>query len=609
VSIDRAATLRNAEQLLRQGQLDAAIAEYVQVVEAFPRDWTTANTLGDVYVRAKQINKAIEEFVRIADGLSHEGFVPRAAALYKKALRLMPEFEPLLWRAAEAAAKQGLLVDARGYLTTIERQRREAGDNAGAAAARIRMGTLDPANYAARKAAAAERAGIGDTAGAAQDLAVMAKELQDLERQPEAIDALREAARLAPGDQALRARLFDALVASGQTEQAREFASAEQLQQLSGEPEESPHAAQVHEPQRESQPLAPATDGSDRVSLIATEIQRGHGDDAAAHALELLQSDASVRSQILVAALNAVAGGLSEPAFRTARLVADSYLVDGDWATAADAMAAFAEHAPDHVAARERLVEICEDGMLEDRLIDALARLADGYLNAGLGAQARSTAEELVARAPWDQANVSRFRQALVLLQEPDPDAIIAERLGGASPFQSTALGPASDAPSAAAATALPPEQAEDPAPDLEDVFIQFRGEVSRKTIQEAADADYQHAIALKDAGDLDGCIEALLQASKAPSLRFAAGSLLARVYKQRGQFSEALEWFERAAQAPAPSAAEYHEVLFELTEGLEASGDVTRALAVGLELQAEAGAYRDVAERVERLAKAQARG
>jgi len=580
VSIDRAATLRNAEQLVRQGQLDAAIAEYVQVVEAFPRDWTTANTLGDVYVRAKQVNKGIEEFVRIADGLSHEGFLSKAAALYKKALRLMPEFEPLLWRAAEAAAKQGLLVDARAYLTTIERKRREARDDAGAAAARIRIGTLDPANYAARRAAAGERAALGDTAGAAQDLDVIARELQELERLPEAIDVLHEAARLAPGDEALRARLFDVLVANGQTDQAREFASADQLRQLTGEPSESSRT----------------DDGQngDPVSLIATEIQRGRGDEAAAAALELLQADPSARSQILVAALNAATGGSPEAAFRTALLVADSYVVEGDWAVAADAMVAFADQAPQHVPSRERFVEICEDGMLEDRLIDGLARLADAYLNAGLGPQARSTTEELVARAPSDEANIARFRKALVLLQEPDPDAIIAERLSGVAPFQSTTVDPGSEA---------------DSAPDLEEVFIQFRDEAGRKTIQEAAEADYRHAIVLKDAGDLDGCIEALHAASRAPSLRFVAGSLLARVYKQRGQSAEALEWFERAVQAPAPSPAEYHEVLFELIEGLEASGDVTRALAIGLELQADAGAYRDVAERVERLAKAQARG
>jgi hypothetical protein len=49
--------------------------------------------------------------------------------------------------------------------------------------------------------------------------------------------------------------------------------------------------------------------------------------------------------------------------------------------------------------------------------------------------------------------------------------------------------------------------------------------------------------------------------------------------------------------------------LLFELAEVLEAEGEIVRALAVCLELQADAGDYRDVATRVDRLAKVQARG
>ena len=41
----------------------------------------------------------------------------------------------------------------------------------------------------------------------------------------------------------------------------------------------------------------------------------------------------------------------------------------------------------------------------------------------------------------------------------------------------------------------------------------------------------------------------------------------------------------------------------------VEESGDTARALAVFLELQSEAGDYRDVAERVERLARVETGG
>ena len=43
-----------------------------------------------------------------------------------------------------------------------------------------------------------------------------------------------------------------------------------------------------------------------------------------------------------------------------------------------------------------------------------------------------------MAREPWNRANIDRFRRALVMLGEADPDAIIADRLSGDSPFLAT---------------------------------------------------------------------------------------------------------------------------------------------------------------------------
>ena len=52
VAIDRDATLKQAEKLLRQGKLDGAIEEYVRLVDDQPQDWNSINALGDLYVRA-----------------------------------------------------------------------------------------------------------------------------------------------------------------------------------------------------------------------------------------------------------------------------------------------------------------------------------------------------------------------------------------------------------------------------------------------------------------------------------------------------------------------------------------------------------------------------
>ena len=67
---DRETALKNAEKAIKLGKVDAAIAEYTKVVEAQPRDWNTANALGDLYARANQTAKAVQQYTRIADHLA-----------------------------------------------------------------------------------------------------------------------------------------------------------------------------------------------------------------------------------------------------------------------------------------------------------------------------------------------------------------------------------------------------------------------------------------------------------------------------------------------------------------------------------------------------------
>jgi hypothetical protein len=68
----------------------------------------------------------------------------------------------------------------------------------------------------------------------------------------------------------------------------------------------------------------------------------------------------------------------------------------------------------------------------------AQAQLADAHIAANMGPEARFIAEDLVAREPWERANIERFRRSLVILGETDPDGVIAERLSGSTPFMST---------------------------------------------------------------------------------------------------------------------------------------------------------------------------
>jgi tetratricopeptide (TPR) repeat protein len=144
---------------------------------------------------------------------------------------------------------------------------------------------------------------------------------------------------------------------------------------------------------------------------------------------------------------------------------------------------------------------------------------------------------------------------------------------------------------------------------NLDEVFKQFREDSSRGPGQDAARSDYERGVTLRDQGRIEESMQAFKSASREPRLRFHAAAALARLHGQRGDLHQVVDWLEQAVQAPAPTADEAYSLFYELAEALESLGEVERALAICLELQTEAGDYRDVAVRISRLAKVQTRG
>jgi tetratricopeptide (TPR) repeat protein len=143
---------------------------------------------------------------------------------------------------------------------------------------------------------------------------------------------------------------------------------------------------------------------------------------------------------------------------------------------------------------------------------------------------------------------------------------------------------------------------------DLEQASEDRRA-TSVPAVHSSAEREYERGIALREAGRIEESLQALEVASRSARTRFRAAASLGRIYRDQGTLAQAIEWFERAADAAAPASEDGYALLFELAEALEAIGETARALAVCLELQANAGEYGDVSARINRLTKAQARG
>ena len=129
-----------------------------------------------------------------------------------------------------------------------------------------------------------------------------------------------------------------------------------------------------------------------------------------------------------------------------------------------------------------------------------------------------------------------------------------------------------------------------------------LRDEAAHDASPETAEQHFKLAATYVDMGMQEEAMKALEVAARSPRHRFRAGAMLAKAYLDAGDQAHAIEWYERAVEAPAPSPMAHHALLYELASVLEAQRREARALAVLLELQAEAGEYRDMSKRLEQL-------
>ena len=635
MAFDRDATLKKAEKLVRQGRLDLAIVEYLRVVDDNPGDWSTANTLGELYAKAGQPNEAVEQYDRIAAHFAEDGFYPKAAALYKKILKIKANDEAALIALADISAKQGLLADAKSYLNAVAARRKGRGDSRGAAEIIVRLGEIDPLDYDARLASARMLEQMGDDENAGKRYRSLYDDLLEKGRPTEAIEMLKELVRLNPLESEARATLARTALANGDIASAREFLDEH-------------HAGD---------------DPALLTALVEIELRTGEIQHARNICGRLLALDGTRRGDILQIAWSFLDSS-PDTTFVCVDAVVDSAVSASAFEEAAAALQAFGRRSPGQIPALLKLVEVCVDGGLESAMYEAQERLTDAYLAASQGPEARAIAEDLVAREPWEPAHIDRFRRALVLMRVSDPDTLIAERLSGQAPFMAhdPFFDPPKEPAPGAAAADPPLEQAEaasagmpaaaadesldvpgddaelgpppivapvqarsseeidltsvlDGAPvaaapkkDLDQVFSEIREQAAGDD-QDFSDQHMTLARTYLEIGMLDEALASLQTAVRSPRQRFEAASALGRLFQRRGEPGTAIEWLERAAEAPAPSEDAARELLYELGVLLDESGETSRALAVFLELQSDAGDYRDVPSRIDRLARVQTGG
>jgi tetratricopeptide (TPR) repeat protein len=382
--------LAAADRHIQQGKLQNAIAEYEKVVKADPKDLTVLNTIGDLYARIGQTDKAVSFFKSVGDTYALQGFTVKAIAMYKKLTKLKPSIESVL-KLAELYGQQGLQNDARAQYLMVAEQYLHSGRLEQAAHAFQKILEIDPENTSLQVRLADVYVRLERRDEARKILLRTAEGLQARGSKAEAEEVLARVLQLDPADkQALLMRGMVALQA-GDVEAA--------IQTLERVPDLDQHADGLR-------------------ALASAYLQTGRTSEAGAHAKKLfaLTQDAGPLSNYADALMKA---GEYEEALRIYHQYAEKLLTP-ESSHVLDNLHACLDHIRDNVAALELLRQLYERANDKSRLAEVAELLAGLAEQSGDMGRARDLYLQLAALDPNNPAYTQKANR---LVQQVGADS------------------------------------------------------------------------------------------------------------------------------------------------------------------------------------------
>ena len=373
--------LAAAERHIQQGKLQNAIAEYEKVVKADPKDLTVLNTIGDLYARIGQTDKAVSYFKSVGDTYGTQGFTVKAIAMYKKLTKLKPSIESVL-KLAELYGQQGLQNDARAQYLLVAEQYLHSGHLEQAAHAFQKILEIDPENTSLQVRLADVYVRLERRDEARKILLRTAEGLQARGSKAEAEEVLARVLQLNPTDkQAL-------LMRGGVALQAGDVSGA--IQTLERIPE-----------------LDQSADGLRALSNAYLQAGRAAEAGPLARKLFALTQDAGPLSAYADALMKA---GEYEEALRVYHQYAEK-LLTSESGEVLDNLHACLDHVRENVAALELLRQLYERADDKARLAEVAELLAGLAEQSGDLARARDLYLQLAALDPNNSAYTQKYNR------------------------------------------------------------------------------------------------------------------------------------------------------------------------------------------------------
>jgi pilus assembly protein FimV len=405
--------LSAAEKFVQQGKLQNAITEYEKVLKADAKDLTVANTVGDLYSRLGNQEKAVECFKTVGDAYASQGFTVKAIAMYKKLSKLKSSLDCVL-RLAELYTQQGLFNDARAQYLQVAEQFLNNGELE--QAVRIFQKTLemDPENVAMRTKLAEVYVRLGKKNEAWQIFSAAAETLRSKGQLEGAEEILQRMLKLDPGSSyalLLRGRnAFDA------GDMAATVACLEKVADLDSNP-----------------------DGLR--TLLQAYVQTGRLTDAGTLAGKLLSVHNDITAVLGYAEALMTAGHFAE-ALQVYQQHCDRLLA-ADSGKTIENLHSLIGHLRENPAALETLLELLHKAGDTSHVTEVYELLAHAYVQSDQMEKARDYYLKLTQLEPENQIHARNYQQVLgklgtssgARLISAEEGAVMVDELEATAPF------------------------------------------------------------------------------------------------------------------------------------------------------------------------------
>jgi tetratricopeptide (TPR) repeat protein len=387
--------LSAAEKYVQQGKIQNAIAEYEKVIKADPKDLTVTNTIGDLYSRLGEADKATECFKTVGDAYATQGFTVKAIAMYKKISKLKPSLESVL-KLAELYTQQGLFNDARAQYLQVAEEFLKANELDNAVRIFQKILEMDPENTNMRVRLAEVYVRVGKKNDAWQIFSAAAETLRSKGSLSGAEEVLQRMLTLDPGNSYALLMQGRNLLEAGDAE-----AAIESLQKVSD--------------------LDSNPDGLR--DLLKAYLKSGRLSDAGTLASKLLtvHNDLPSISTFADALMQA---GQYENALQVYDQHADRLLAE-DSDKVLKNLHSIIGHVRDNPASLEKLLELLQKAGESTHLTEVIELLAHASVQSGDLPRARDLYQKLATMEPGNPLHMNHYQQVVSQLGGPSAEKLI----------------------------------------------------------------------------------------------------------------------------------------------------------------------------------------